>query len=143
MNDSPRTDGGCRASHAPPSRARGRAPGIPVRARRNKKYYPIDTALRRVVVTPAGGDRGKALECAVHLALRRRFGRTYYWRERGEVDFVVQADRRVIPIQVSWGEPAERHAKALEEFYGRFPQAEEAVTITAADWETQLARLVR
>ncbi|MBI5501616.1 MAG: hypothetical protein HY907_15335 [Deltaproteobacteria bacterium] len=39
--------------------------------------------------------------------------------------------------------PVELHARALEEFYGRFPQAEEAVTITAADWESQLARLVR
>ncbi|MBN2493273.1 MAG: ATP-binding protein, partial [Deltaproteobacteria bacterium] len=33
------------------------------RAQRSKKYYPIDTALRRVVATRSGADRGKALEC--------------------------------------------------------------------------------
>ncbi len=111
------------------------------RASRNRKYYPVDTGLRRVVATQGGADHGKALECAVHLALRRRFGQVSYWRERGEVDFVVQDGGRLIPIQVSWDEPGERHQRALEDFYQRFPRADEAVLITAESFESELERL--
>ncbi len=108
------------------------------RAHRNRKYYPIDTGLRRVVVTRAGEDRGKALECAVHLALRRRYGTVYYWRGgvgKREVDFVVHHEGRLVPYQVTWDEPAERHEKALEAFYEQFPQADEALFVTAANFE--------
>lgn len=112
------------------------------RAARNKKYYPVDTALRRVVVTPTGADDGKALECAVYLALRRRYGAdVYYWRGAGEVDFVLHHGGRIVPVQVTWDEPAERHLAALEGFYEAFPQAEEAVFVTATEFETALGRL--
>lgn len=113
------------------------------RAGRNRKYYPIDTGLRRVVVTRGGGDQGKSLECAVHLALRQRFGQVFYWRERGEVDFVVHSEGRIVPVQVSWKEPAERHLRALEEFYERFPQADEALHITSDTFESTMANLAR
>jgi len=106
------------------------------RANRNRKYYPIDPALRRVTTSQAGADQGKSLECAVFLALRRRFGRdVFYWRGAGEVDFVVQQGSRIVPIQVTWGEPEPWHHKALESFYEAFPQAAEAVYITADTFE--------
>lgn len=111
------------------------------RASRNKKYYPIDTGLRRVVVTSGSEDRGKALECAVHLALRRRFGDVFYWRDGGEVDFVVERAGRPTPIQVTWDEPQERHQRALDAFYARFPRADEAVFVSADDFEAQLDAL--
>lgn len=112
------------------------------RAARNRKYYPVDTALRRLVVTATGDDLGKSLECAVHLALRRRFGpNVYYWRGRGEVDFVVSAEGRVVPLQVTWDAPEERHHAALDAFYEEFPQAEEAVFVTAATFEEALGGL--
>ena len=112
------------------------------RASRNRKYYPVDTGLRRIVVTRTGQDRGKALECAVHLALWRRFGQVFYWRGRGEVDFVLHTEGRIVPVQVSWKGPVERHHKALEEFYETFPQAEEAVSISARGFEAAVGRLV-
>jgi len=105
------------------------------RASRNRKYYPIDTGLRRVVVTPTGRDRGKTLECATQLALRRRYGEVSYWRGKREVDFVIRDEGRVIPYQVTWDAPEPRHEAALEEFYERFPQAEEAVFVTADNFE--------
>ena len=111
------------------------------RAARNRKFYPVDTGLRRVVVTKTGQDRGKSLECAVYLALRRRFGQVFYWRDRGEVDFVVHAEGRIIPVQVTWDVPHERHHRALESFYENFPQAEEARFVTAADFEAVLDEL--
>lgn len=102
------------------------------RAHRNRKVYPVDTGLRRVVVAPGTDDRGKSLECAAHLALRRRFGPVSYWRgEGGEVDFVVQQGKMVRPVQVSWDGPQPRHERALESFYHHYPQAEEALWVTA------------
>lgn len=113
------------------------------RASRNTKYYPIDNGLRRVVVTRTGDDRGKALECATYLALRRRHGAVCYWRDRGEVDFVVSRQQTIVPIQVSWHEPTERHHRALEQFYERYPQAQEAVFVTAERFEEDLALVDR
>jgi len=111
------------------------------RASRNQKFYPIDTGLRRLTVTRGGHDRGKSLECAAHLALRRRFGQVFYWRERGEVDFVVHVADRIVPVQVTWDEPEERHHRALDEFYERVPQALEAVFITSARFDEALSRV--
>jgi predicted AAA+ superfamily ATPase len=110
-------------------------------AARNRKYYPVDTGLRRAVVTRTGDDRGKALECAVYLALRRRFGQVFYWRDRGEVDFVVRDQDRIVPIQVTWDAPGERHHRALQSFYEHFPQAQEACFITAAGFDVALDEL--
>lgn len=102
------------------------------RAGRNRKVYPIDTGMRRVVVTPGSADRGKSLECATQLLLRRRFGEVSYWRgDGGEVDFVVQEGRRIIPVQVTWDEPQPRHERALASFYEQFPHADEAWWVTA------------
>jgi len=111
------------------------------RAHRNVKYYPVDSGLRRVVVTPGGHDRGKALECATHAALRRRFGEVFYWRGQGEVDFVVLRGRTPVPVQVTWNAPQERHHRALEAFYEAHPHAAEAVFVTASSFEEELGRL--
>ncbi|MBW2529450.1 MAG: ATP-binding protein [Deltaproteobacteria bacterium] len=108
------------------------------RASRNRKYYPIDTGLRRLVVTRTGDDRGKALECATHLALRKRHGEVFYWRGKGEVDFVVREGDRIVPHQVTWSSLEPRHHAALEEFYERFPQADEAVVVTAESFDEML-----
>lgn len=109
---------------------------------RNKKYYPIDTGLRRVAVTRAGEDRGKMLECATFVGLRKAFRDVYYWRDRGEVDFVVMRSDEAVPIQVTWDGPTERHHKALDAFYEAHPRAAEAVFVTAETFERGLPALL-
>lgn len=109
------------------------------RAARQRKYYPVDTALRRVAVTRTGAVRGKALECATHLALRRKYGQVSYWRDAGEVDFVVMRDGAPVPVQVTWDAPEPRHGRALEAFYEAHPNAGEAIVVTAASFEAQTA----
>jgi predicted AAA+ superfamily ATPase len=111
------------------------------RAVRNKKYYPVDTGLRRVAVTRTGEDRGKMLECATFLELRKAFRDVYYWRDLGEVDFVVLHNDDPVPIQVSWDGPTERHRKALDAFYEAYPRAREAVFVTAETFESDLRAL--
>ncbi|MDD9934117.1 MAG: DUF4143 domain-containing protein, partial [Myxococcales bacterium] len=105
------------------------------RASRNKKYYPIDTGLRRMVVTRTGEDHGKLLECAVHVALRRRGVPVFYWRGKGEIDFVAETSQGIVPIQVSSEPISERHHRAVEEFYETFPHALEAQFVGPDEYE--------
>ena len=100
------------------------------RSQRNRKYYPVDTALRRVSVTQTGQDIGKALECATFVELKKRYHDIFYWRKNGEVDFVIQQGRTPTPIQVTTEGATERHLRALDDFYEAFPHANEAVTVT-------------
>ena len=111
------------------------------RSQRNRKYYPVDTALRRVAVTRTGGDAGKALECATFIELKKRFRDVFYWRGAGEVDFVIQTGGRPTPIQVTVEGAEERHRRALDDFYEAFPHATEAVMVTMEDFPGVLAKL--
>ncbi|MGD8862986.1 MAG: ATP-binding protein [Myxococcales bacterium] len=113
------------------------------RSVRNKKYYPVDTGLRRMAITESGADRGKRLESAVFVELRRHGLDVAYWRGKGEVDFVVQVDGAIVPVQVSWEAPAERHHRALEEFYETFPHAAEAVFVGPGELESGIAEHLR
>lgn len=110
-------------------------------AHRQKKYYAIDTALRAAVSGTAGRDRGKALENMIYLALRREGFDVAYWRDNGEVDFVIKSGQSVTPIQVSWDGSRPRHQKALDEFYARHPHAGEPIHIDANNAVSTLQRL--
>jgi predicted AAA+ superfamily ATPase len=108
---------------------------------RNRKFYPIDTGLRRACVTATGQDRGKQLECATALLLRRRFPTVHYWRGGGEVDFVVDAGRGPVPVQVSWATIPERSLRAVDEFHAAHPTAGEPVFVTAESFEAGVPEL--
>ena len=111
------------------------------RATRNRKYYPVDTALRRVAVTRAGRDLGKALECATFVELKKRHRDVFYWRAAGEVDFVVQAGAGPTPIHVAVDGAKDRHWSALDAFYEAFPHATEPLIVTMADFPDVLVQL--
>ena len=51
------------------------------------------------------------------------------------MDFVVQTDRGITPIQVTIGEPQARQEDELAEFYRKFPHANEALCITPDSFE--------
>ena len=104
------------------------------RSARNRKWYPVDSGLRRSVVTRTGHDRGKQLECAVFLALRRRYREVFHWRNGGDVDFVVLHYNKPLPIQVTWDKPLERHGKAIDAFHKAHRDSHEAVFVTAASF---------
>jgi predicted AAA+ superfamily ATPase len=91
------------------------------RARHNRKYYAIDTGLRRAVSTRAGQDLGKDFENLVYLILRRKTADISYWKGKGEVDFVVNTAQGATPIQVTYGEPKLRHDEAIERIARAFP----------------------
>jgi len=105
------------------------------RIRRSKKYYAIDTALRRAVTTRGGADLGKDFENLVYLTLRKKTTEVFYWRGKAEVDFVVNTASGVTPLQVTFKKPRGRHEAGLREFYEQFSHAAEAIYVTPETFE--------
>ena len=70
------------------------------------KYYCIDNGLRNAVLLPHSNDDGKKLENTVFLQLYRHrtpVQQIYYYKGRGECDFVIQEGVKVTQlIQVTW-----------------------------------------
>ena len=102
---------------------------------RNRKFYAIDTGMRNAVTTRPGRDVGKNFENLVFLSIRRFTKEIYYWRNRGEVDFIVRTPNGVLPIQVSWDGVKQRHMDAIEEFKVLNPDALDAVYVTEESYE--------
>lgn len=84
-----------------------------------KKMYCIDTGLASVNTVSFSEDRGRLLENAVFLHLRRHHKEIYYFKERGECDFIVCAAGKALQaIQVCHGlseENAKRETDGLRE----------------------------
>ena len=106
------------------------------RVRHNRKYYAVDTGLRRAVSARSGRDMGKDFENLVYLVLRRTTADISYWKGKGEVDFVVNTQRGVTPIQVTYGEPQPRHEEALDEFFQQFPCVNDPIYVTPDTFDT-------
>ena len=70
-----------------------------------KKMYAVDTGMANAVSMSFSEDRGRMLENAVFLHLKRVGGDLYYYKGKsGEVDFVVKrVDGGLGLIQVCWG----------------------------------------
>ncbi len=61
-----------------------------------KKVYCIDTGLRNAVGFVFSEDSGRLMENVVFLELKRRgSGEIFYWKGKGEVDFVVKEGTKV------------------------------------------------
>jgi predicted AAA+ superfamily ATPase len=74
----------------------------------DKKLYVIDNGMRREVAFAFSEEAGRCLENLVHLELRRRGARPYFFRNRRECDFVVESGGRIVEaMQVC----AELHAE--------------------------------
>lgn len=70
-----------------------------------KKIYAVDTGLSSAVSMSFSEDRGRMLDNAVFLHLKRVGGELYYYKGKsGEVDFVIKrADGLLDLVQVCWG----------------------------------------
>ena len=80
-----------------------------------KKIYSIDIGLNNAIKFKFSDDRGKALENAVFLELKRRKADVYYYRDgSSECDFVVHKDDTIAEaIQVTY-EMSEEETRARE-----------------------------
>ena len=95
---------------------------LKTQARNNKKIYCIDNGLKNAVSFTFSTDEGKNAENLVFLELRRRGYKPWYWKKKGEVDFVLKnPDNTLSAINVTYTDtiPA-REFDALREFDSAF-----------------------
>lgn len=87
-----------------------------------RKVYCVDNGLRNAVSFRFSKDEGRLAENLVFLELKRRDKEPYYWKNKGEVDFIVKnEDNSLIAINVSYGDWIdEREIRALLEFSKEF-----------------------
>jgi predicted AAA+ superfamily ATPase len=82
-----------------------------------KKVYCIDNGLWNAVSFTFSKDEGRLAENLVFLELMRREKEIYYWKNGGEVDFVVKEDNSLTAINVTYSTSiAEREVSALKKF---------------------------
>jgi hypothetical protein len=101
------------------------------------------TALDQAVLMEVAAEwsHWTSAPAATFLVLRRRYRDVYYWRNGGEVDFVVLQAGRPVPVQVTWNKPLERHQKGLDSFYQAHHDAHEAVFVNATSFAAGLPEL--
>jgi len=61
-----------------------------------KKIYCIDTGIINSVAFAFSENRGRLLENAVFIALKKMHGEIYYHKDRYECDFLVKTNRKII-----------------------------------------------
>ena len=63
-----------------------------------KKIYSIDTGFAQANSLSFTSDKGRLFENMIYLSLRRKFTDLYYFREKGECDFVVKEKDKVTQV---------------------------------------------
>src|SRR3989344_2440590 len=96
------------------------------------KIYCIDNGLRNAVSFKFSKDEGKLVENMVFIELMRRDKDVYYWKCKGEVDFIVKNnDQSLTAINVSYtDEIDEREIRGLLEFKKGFNKTKDLILIT-------------
>lgn len=114
------------------------------RARANKKIYCIDNGLRNARSFRFSKDEGKLAENLVYVELKRRGEEIYYWKNKGEVDFVVKnADDSLSAINVCYTDSIPgREIRGLQEFGDTFGIAIKERIILTKDTEKVEAGIV-
>jgi len=96
------------------------------------KIYCIDNGLRNAVSFKFSKDEGKLAENLVFIELKRREKEPYYWKNKGEIDFVTKdVDNSLTAINVSYSDEInEREINGLLEFKKEFKKTKELILLT-------------
>ncbi|MBF1763758.1 MAG: ATP-binding protein [Veillonella sp.] len=93
---------------------------------RNAKYYVVDSAFRKFLLSRTDSDRGHILENIVYLELIRRGYRVYVGHlQNGEIDFVAKKPHRLEYYQVSYtvmDTTLRRELSPLEQLDDNYPK---------------------
>lgn len=105
---------------------------LKVQSRNNKKIYCMDNGLRNAVSFKFSKDEGKLAENLVFIELKRREKEPYYWKNKGEIEFVIKdADDSLTAINVSYSDEInERELKSLREFKKEYNKTKELILLT-------------
>jgi uncharacterized protein len=63
-----------------------------------KKVYTIDTGFAQANSLSFSSDKGRLFENMIYIQLRRKGYKIYYFREKGECDFVIQDKQQIIGL---------------------------------------------
>lgn len=86
-----------------------------------KKVYCIDNGLRNAVSFLFSKDEGKLAENIVFLELKRKNNEIFYWKNGGEVDFIVKNGKKISAINVTYSNNINKREKdSLLEFKEKF-----------------------
>jgi len=121
---------------------------------RTNKYLLFDLGVRRLAAQE--GRRlpleswGRLLEQWVGLELlrsmRQTSGHLRFWRDPDgpEVDWVIETEGRLIPIEVKWTQsPSAKDARHLQTFLKEYPEAEQALIICRTPHTLKLGAQIR
>ncbi len=121
---------------------------------RGNKYLFFDLGVRRLAAQE--GCRlpleslGKLLEQWVGLELIRSMrqgpGHLRFWRDPDgpEVDWVIEREGRLIPVEVKWTEtPTQQDTRNLRTFLTEYPEAEKGIVVCRTPRAMQLAPRIR
>lgn len=83
-----------------------------------RKSYCVDNGLRNAVAFKFSNDLGRLVENQVYIELKRRYGKSYYYKNKNEVDFIVtDKDQGLIAINVCYSDDInKREFSGLHEF---------------------------
>lgn len=97
-----------------------------------RKIYCIDNGLRNAVSFKFSGDEGRLAENLVFVELKRRKKEIYYWKNKGEVDFIIKSDEQdLTAINVAYtDEINKRETNSLLEFKKKFNKAKKLIVLT-------------
>jgi predicted AAA+ superfamily ATPase len=109
---------------------------IKVQQVNQKKIYVLDNGLRNAVSFRFSQDEGRLVENTVFNQLKRKGVDVYYWKKKGEVDFVVRENGKLTAINVSYGQKLdEREVNGLLEFKDTFKGEVKRLLIITRDME--------
>lgn len=90
-------------------------PNLKVQSRDAKKIYVIDTGMRNAHARSVNDDLGKLAENATYIELRRRGLDVFYFKDVGEVDFLITtAGKPATAIQVCYSDMEDPATKGRE-----------------------------
>ncbi|MFA5888327.1 MAG: ATP-binding protein [Candidatus Nanoarchaeia archaeon] len=97
-----------------------------------RKIYNIDNGMRNAVGFKFSRDEGRLAENIVFIELKRKGNEMYFWKEKGEVDFIIKhKDNSLTAINASYTDKiGERETAALMEFKNSHKQAKKLIVIT-------------
>lgn len=97
-----------------------------------KKIIILDNGIRNIVSFRTSSDLGKLAENIVGVSLIKNYSDVFYWKEKGEVDFItMDKDGSLNPINVTFGdEISKREFTSLKEFKSSFKKVKNLTLIT-------------
>jgi len=101
-----------------------------------RKVYVLDNGLRNVVSFKFSQDEGRLVENTVFNRLKELGLEIYYWKGKGEVDFVVFQNDKFTAINVSYSNLInEREINGLLEFKNNFKESVVKMIVITKDVE--------